>query len=488
MSSVASATTPAHEEPTRSPRRDKSFVTRRVALQLLAGLLVVAGIPVVATVRILDANALRNERARADAALQAQVQQAGQNLQGLSDNAAGRAEDVSRSPALQQAFLTRNRTVIAGLAHKNPGMVFYLRSERVAGTASQPALTRSVALVLNGVTVGRVVAQIPLGPGLAKRILKGIPHGRQDRLLVIHQRRALGSLVRVRPAGRTIDVGGKRYRGGMATIPNAPGTKLVALRPESAIAQAVAPYQQRVLFAALGSFALLVLVGLLFGGPILRGLGDFRRVVSQAATDSLTGLANRWSFDEELALEWRRAHRIGDSLSLVLLDLDDFKQVNDTYGHPAGDAVLRTIGELLLAGVRQIDLAARYGGEEFVILAPESDLKGALQLARRLRASIRKKSILLPDGKRVKVTASFGVATAGELASAEELIVAADEALYEAKRAGKDRVVAAGATIKVHESLGESGLRPARSNAAGSGGERRPPNRRSARPGAEDPA
>ena len=84
-----------------------------------------------------------------------------------------------------------------------------------------------------------------------------------------------------------------------------------------------------------------MLVGLLFGGPILRSLGDFRRVVSQAATDSLTGLANRWSFDEELALEWRRAHRIGDELSLVLLDLDDFKQVNDTYGHQAGDAVLR---------------------------------------------------------------------------------------------------------------------------------------------------
>ena len=238
----------------------------------------------------------------------------------------------------------------------------------------------------------------------------------------------------------------------------------MALRPERAISDAVAPYKQRVLFAALGSFALLVLVGLLFGGPILRGLGDFRRVVSQAATDSLTGLANRWSFDEELALEWRRAHRIGDSLSLVLLDLDDFKQVNDTLRPPGrrrGPARRRRACSR--TGVRQIDLAARYGGEEFVVLVPESDLKGAMQLARAPAHDARsKKSILLPDGKHLKVTASFGVATAGELDSAEELIAAADEALYEAKRAGKDRVVAAGATIKPDEGLGEGGLRAAR--------------------------
>jgi diguanylate cyclase (GGDEF)-like protein len=488
MSPVASATTPARDQPTRSPRRDKNFVTKRAALQLLAGLLVVAGIPVVATVRILDANALRNERARADAALQVQLQQAGQTLQTMSDNAAGRAEDLSRSPVLQQAFLTQNRQTIAGLARRNPSMVFYLRGERVAGTVRRPALTRSVSLALNGVTVGRVVSQLPVGNGLAKRILKNAAHGPHDRLLVVHNGHAVGSGAAVHLDGRTVKLGGDRYRGGLVPIANAPGSKLVALRPEKTISDAVAPYQQRVLFAALGSFALLVLVGLLFGGPILRGLGEFRRAVSQAATDSLTGLANRWSFDEELALEWRRAQRIGDSLSLVLLDLDDFKQVNDTYGHLGGDAVLRTVGELLLAGVRQIDLAARYGGEEFVVLAPESDLKGALQLARRLRTSINKKSILLPDGRRLKVTASFGVATKGELESAEDLIAAADEALYEAKRAGKDRVVAATATIEDDEGLGKGGLRPARGRAAGSGEKRRAPKRRPPRQGAEDPA
>src|SRR4051794_38087070 len=150
MSSVASATTPARDQPSRTPRRNKQFVSRRAALQLLAGLLVVAGVPVVATVRILDANAVRNERARADAALQAQVQQAGQTLQALSDNTASRGEDISRSPQLQTAFLTGNRRVIAGFARRNPTMVFYLRGERVAGRLAPSALTRTISLTLNG--------------------------------------------------------------------------------------------------------------------------------------------------------------------------------------------------------------------------------------------------------------------------------------------------------------------------------------------------
>ena len=98
-------------------------------------------------------------------------------------------------------------------------------------------------------------------------------------------------------------------------------------------------------------------------------------------------------FDEELALEWRRAHRVGDSLAFILLDLDDFKQVNDTHGHQAGDAVLRAVGEVLLGGVRQVDLAGRYGGEEFALILPETDLKGALRLAERLRVALETTSV-----------------------------------------------------------------------------------------------
>ena len=194
------------------------------------------------------------------------------------------------------------------------------------------------------------------------------------------------------------------------------------------------------MYAAAGSFALLVLLGLLFARPILRTLGDFRHVASQAVTDPLTGLANRRSFDDELALEWRRAERVGTGLALILADVDDFKPVNDTHGHQKGDEVLRRVGELLGAAVRQVDLAARYGGEEFAVIVPETDLGDALKLAERLRSNVMRAEIELSDGTRLHVTSSFGVAIKGEFGRAEELIAAADEALYAAKRAGKNRV------------------------------------------------
>ena len=440
MSTAASAATPAQEQTAPDHRRNKPSVSRRAALPLLLGLLLVAGIPVVATVRILDASALRNERARADASLQAQLQQAGDRLQGLADNASSRADGLSGSPALQRAFLTNDQAAIAALARKNPGVVFYLRGSRVAGSVPREAITRSISLVLNGTTVGRIVATLPLGGKLAKRLLGSTTHERADQLLIVRHGVVLGSGERVRLVGRTIRLGDKSYRAGFSPIPNAPGTHLLALRPERAISQSIAPYEHRILYAAIGSFGLLLLAGLLFGGPILRSLGDFRRVVSQAATDSLTGLANRWRFDEELALEWRRAERVGDSLALILLDLDNFKSVNDGYGHPVGDEVLRQITEILAGNIRHVDLAARYGGEEFAVIVPEADLEGAVNLAERLRVALEQHEIEFPGGKRRAVTASFGAAVKGDLPRAEELIAAADEALYESKRAGKNQV------------------------------------------------
>jgi diguanylate cyclase (GGDEF)-like protein len=440
MSSAASAVSPAPDETAVPPRRGKPSFSRRSVLQLLIGLLVVAGIPVVATVRILDASALRNERAHADAALTTQLQQAGAELQGLSDNASSRADDLSRVPALQRAFLRNDRAAITAFAGTHPGIVLYLHDKRVAGTVPAAALMRSVSLALNGVTVGRVVATLRLGAGLEKRLLRSATHERGDRILIVRRGVALGSHEHVRISGQTVRIGGERYRGGLARIPNAAGTNLLATRPERAIADAVAPYEQRVLYAALGSFALLVLAGLLFGRPILRGIGDFRRVVSQAATDSLTGLANRWRFDEELALEWRRAERVGDSLALILADLDNFKSVNDGYGHPVGDEVLRRIAEILAGNIRHVDLAARYGGEEFAVIVPEADLEGGIKLAERLRAALEEHELDFPGGERKAVTASFGVAVKGDLARPEDLIAAADEALYESKRAGKNQV------------------------------------------------
>jgi diguanylate cyclase (GGDEF)-like protein len=497
----AAAAVAEQEATTRRPRRAKPPLARRAGLQLLAGVLVVGAIPVFSTVRILESNALQNERAHADSALRSEVENGLRQLSRLADDASTRAGDLARSPVVQRAFIAERRDELARLAARNPGVAFYLRQTRVAGPSSPTAVERSVWLTVDGTRVGRVVSTVPLGRGVTARLTRQAPHATTDRLLIATGGRVAGTGQKFVVNGRTVQLAERRYRAAAATIPDAPSARLMALRPEQAIKAAVAPYRTRVRYAALGSFALLVLVALMFAGPVLRTLGDFRRVASQATTDSLTGLANRRSFDEELALEWRRAHRIGDSLALVLLDLDDFKQVNDTHGHPAGDAVLRAVGEVLGAGVRQIDLAARYGGEEFVVLVPETDVQGATQLAKRLRLAVSKARTELPNGRVLKVTASFGVAAKGELTSAEQLIAAADEALYEAKRAGKNRVVAAGvvekpaapkrrapARIKSDAGLGESGLRPARERGARSSSERRAAKGRPDRPGSKDPA
>jgi diguanylate cyclase (GGDEF)-like protein len=419
------------------------MVSRRALLQLLAGVLVVGVIPVVATVHILDANALQNERARADSALRGQLQGAAQELGRLGDDASNRADDLARSTALQRAFIARDRTTIRKIATGAPGVLFYLRRQHIAGKRPPVALARSISLTVNGATIGSVVATIALNQALAARLRRLAPHGGEDRLLIVRKGTVVGTGQRVQMHGHSIRVGRESYRGLLSRVPNAVGISLFALRPENAITASVQPYQRRILYAALGSFALLVLVALAFARPILNAVGDFRRVASQAATDGLTGLANRRSFDDELALEWRRADRVGDSLALVLVDLDDFKSINDGRGHQAGDAVLRRVAAILDSGGRQVDLAARYGGEEFAVLAPETNLVGAMKLAERLRVALEAATIELPNGGELTVTASFGVAIKGDLERAEQLIAAADEALYEAKRAGKNRVVAA---------------------------------------------
>ena len=168
-------------------------------------------------------------------------------------------------------------------------------------------------------------------------------------------------------------------------------------------------------------------------------------VSEQAVTDELTGLSNPRRFRELIAKEDERAHRFGHHLSLIILDIDDFKQVNDEHGHLQGDEVLRMVGRVLDDESRGVDEPARYGGEEFAVALPETDLAGAVELAERIRSRIESERVPAPDGvAALRVTASLGAASMPVSAdSARSLIAAADAALYEAKRAGKNRVAKA---------------------------------------------
>ena len=167
-------------------------------------------------------------------------------------------------------------------------------------------------------------------------------------------------------------------------------------------------------------------------------------VSEQAVTDELTGLSNNRRFRELISKEAARAERFGHELSLIMLDIDDFKQINDTYGHLQGDEVLRMVGRVLHLESRGVDEPARYGGEEFAVALPETGLDGAVELAERIRVRIEAEQVPRGDGAgAVSVTASIGAASMrGSADGAEPLIAAADAALYEAKRTGKNRVVA----------------------------------------------
>jgi diguanylate cyclase (GGDEF)-like protein len=162
----------------------------------------------------------------------------------------------------------------------------------------------------------------------------------------------------------------------------------------------------------------------------------------QAVTDELTGLANVRAFLDTLDRELERSRRFGTPLGLVMVDLDDFKRVNDTYGHQQGDEVLAQVACVLRESSRELDTAARYGGEELAMILPQTDASGAELLAERVREAIESLPVRRVDGKgSLRVTASFGVAAAPESGSDRmDLIAAADGALYTAKRGGKNRV------------------------------------------------
>jgi two-component system, cell cycle response regulator len=168
-----------------------------------------------------------------------------------------------------------------------------------------------------------------------------------------------------------------------------------------------------------------------------------RIVERQSLVDDTTELANRRRAEVVLRGELARAARHGGSVSVVVADLDGFKDVNDRFGHPCGDGVLREFARILRDSVREIDLAARWGGEEFVLVLAETDAAGAACVAERVRAAVAERPMLTPTGLPFAVTASFGVAAAPPESTVEGIIAAADAALYSAKRGGKNRVVTA---------------------------------------------
>jgi diguanylate cyclase (GGDEF)-like protein len=167
----------------------------------------------------------------------------------------------------------------------------------------------------------------------------------------------------------------------------------------------------------------------------------------RAQTDALTGLNNRRHFYELAESELSRSRRYSAPMTLLMLDLDNFKSINDTHGHHAGDEVLQSFSQTCLKTLREIDIIARIGGEEFVVLMPETSSEQALEAAERLRIALAESEVVAGQGERLHFTVSIGVAclSAGDR-NIDDVLKRADEAMYQAKHAGRNtvRMVAAG--------------------------------------------
>lgn len=168
--------------------------------------------------------------------------------------------------------------------------------------------------------------------------------------------------------------------------------------------------------------------------------GTERKLIEMATHDFLTGLLNRREMFTRLSVEVSRVNRTNEPLSVIMLDIDYFKNVNDTYGHATGDMVLKEIARRLRGGMRDYDLISRYGGEEFLVMAPETTIQRAHELAERLRMLVSESPLGVEAASPITITISAGVTQLVDGENVEAMISRADTALYHAKERGRDRV------------------------------------------------
>lgn len=181
---------------------------------------------------------------------------------------------------------------------------------------------------------------------------------------------------------------------------------------------------------------------------LIRDINDRRETVESllkaATSDPLTGVANRRALYEAADIEFARHARKPRDITLLLIDIDHFKQVNDTYGHPVGDEVIRNLASVLLQSVRSIDVVSRIGGEEFAVMLPSTDQAMAVRIAERIRSNVAGQRILAGSAE-IEYRVSVGVArVSADMHGIDDLIMAADQALYDAKHQGRDRVCCKG--------------------------------------------
>jgi len=404
---------------------------------------------IAAVVFTLDLSARHSNRQEARTELASTARVAASTFSTMRANLRTRVSELAASTALQQAVLGKNEAQLRSLAASHDARI-ELRGRSFGTLPQEPRVTATATLARRNRAVARVTMAVPMNRSLLAVLQSATPMAKHAALVLVQD----GRVIAGGPAGSHIDVGSGRIELGRvpffstATKLVAGNASLVAVEPVSAVSARVNAYRRRLLFAAAITLALAAGLATRLARPVARVFADLARLTNQAQTDGLTNLANRRALDERLDDEVDHAKRLGTNVAFVIADIDNFKSINDSYGHQAGDEVLRRVARTFAEAVRELDLPGRYGGEEIALVLPGTNLTGARALAEKIRRSLEELPFTTPEGIPFQVTASFGAACFPAQSSVEALVAAADAALYEAKRTGKNRVVTATAKRK----------------------------------------
>jgi diguanylate cyclase (GGDEF)-like protein len=387
-----------------------------------------------------------SQRGKADASLAAGVRTATAIYKTRTAESTSKAQALAASPDLGEALRTHDvaaeRAFTVGAAGQ-PAILRVALFDTAGAPIAAAGPPNSVAFASVGLTQGgQPVGSLRVSVTTADRYADEVKSLTDTEVVVLRAGDPVASTVpppeETLQPDQTSDLraGGKEFRGHMITLNSADQEDLLLLGP---------PKGGGVL--GVGKGALAVMIWFLVAAAILAwGLARtltrrHERIAQQALVDPLTGLWNRRHMADTLDREVSRALRFGHEISLIILDVDDFKRINDRLGHLQGDLVLETVADLVKDATRDIDVAARYGGDELALILVETGTEGATILAERLRERVRDTEVPLRDGGTMGVTISVGVATIPDSADdLESLVDGSDRALLRAKRSGKNQI------------------------------------------------
>jgi len=430
-------------------RRFRSRYGRAAVVRAALVVFMLAGALIGAIVFTLDLNARRSNNQQAATELAGMARVSASTFSTMRANLRAHVGELASSVPLQQAVVDRSAARLRAIARTHDARIV-VRGHAYGTLPTGPRIAATATMASQGRVVARLTVAVPMDRSLLGVLESATPMSKHSALVLVQN----GRVIAGGPVGsRAVVDRGRLHFGSVAFEAKAAkldlaGVSIVAVEPVSAVDARVNDYRRKLLFAAAITLALAAGLATRLARPVARVLGDLARLTRQAQTDALTNIANRRALDERLDLEVDHARRLGTSVGFVIADIDNFKSINDRYGHQTGDDVLRAVARVFADAVRELDLPGRYGGEEIGVVLPGTNLAGSRNTAERIRKLIDDLEVTTLDGDLVRVTASFGAACYPTHGTVEELVAAADASLYEAKRNGKNRVETATAKKK----------------------------------------